>query len=108
VLQVGTVKPSRIQAWVKELSERFGPSTINTAFLVLQGILDLAVADEALRKSPAKSPAVQVPGHQASGIQIWEDTVIAALIVAHRDELRAIPELAASCGIREASCSAWR
>lgn len=59
------------------------------------------MADEALRKNPAKSPIVQVPGHHASDIQVWEDTLIVALITAHPDELRAIPELAASCGMRE-------
>jgi integrase len=100
-LQVQAVRPSRIQGWIKKLSERFGPSTITTAFLVLQGILDLAVADEAIRKNPAKSPVVQVPGYQESDITVWEDATVAAVIAAHPDALRAIPELAASCGMRE-------
>lgn len=99
--QVRTIKPSRIQGWIKDLSERFGPSTVITAFLVLQGTLDLAVADEAIKKNPAKSPAIQVPGHQASDVQVWDDPVILALIAAHPVSLRAIPELAASCGMRE-------
>jgi len=59
------------------------------------------VADEAIRKNPAKSPVVQVPGYQSSGIELWDDAVIIALADAHPDELRAIPELAASCGMRE-------
>lgn len=75
--------------------------TVIAAFLVLQGTLDLAVADEAIKKNPAKSPVVQVPGHQASDIQVWDDPVIIALIAAHPRSLRAIPELAASCGMRE-------
>ena len=83
------------------MSERFGPSTVITAFLVLQGILDLALADEAIRKNPAKSPVVQVPGHQASDIEVWEDAVSVALANAHPSQLRAIPELAASLGMRE-------
>lgn len=99
--QVGTIKPSRIQAWIGQLSERFEPSTVNASFLVLQGILDLAVADEAIKKNPAKSPVVQVPVHQASEIQVWDDQVIACLIDVHPDSLRALPGLAASCGMRE-------
>jgi integrase len=99
--QVRVIKPSRIQAWIGQLSERFEPSTVIVSFLVLQGILDLAVADEAVRKNPAKSPVVQVPVQQASEIQIWADEVIASLIDAHPDSLRALPELAASCGMRE-------
>jgi hypothetical protein len=68
--------------------------------LVLQGILDLAVADEEIKKNPAKSPVVQAPVFQALVIQIWADDV-ACLIDAHPDSLRALPELAASCGMRE-------
>jgi integrase len=100
-LQVKAVKPSRIQGWIKDLSERFEPSTIIASFLVLQGILDLAIADEAIRKNPAKSPVVQVPTHQASDVVVWKDEVVGAIIDAHPDELRAIAELAASLGMRE-------
>jgi integrase len=99
--QVRAVKPSRIQAWIGQLSERFEPSTVNTSFLVLQGILDLAVADEAIKKNPAKSPVVQPPVHQASEVCVWADEVIACLIDTHPDCLRALPQLAASCGMRE-------
>jgi len=100
-LQVRAVKPSGVQAWIKDLSERFGPSTVITAVLVLQGILDLAVADEAIRNNPAKSPVVRVPGRQVSDIEVWDDLVVVAVIEAHPDQLRAIPELAASLGMRE-------
>jgi integrase len=99
--QVRAIKPSHIQGWIGQLSERFEPSTVIASFLVLQGILDLAVADEEIKKNPAKSPVVQAPIHQAPEIQIWTDDVIACLIDAHPDSLRALPELAASCGMRE-------
>ncbi|MBV9095687.1 MAG: site-specific integrase [Streptosporangiaceae bacterium] len=99
--QVRAVKPSRIQVWISELNERFEPSTVITAFLVLQGILDLAVADDAIKDNPAKSPVVRSPVHQSSEIQVWDDQTIAVLIDAHPHALRAIPELAASCGMRE-------
>jgi hypothetical protein len=32
--QVRVIRPPLIQAWVVELSERFGPSTVNAALLV--------------------------------------------------------------------------
>jgi integrase len=99
--QVRIIRPSRIQAWIKDLSERFGPSTVITAVLVLQGVLDLAVADDAIKRNPVKSPVVHVPGHQASDIEVWGDEIVAAVIDAHPEELPAIPELAASLGMRE-------
>jgi predicted DNA-binding transcriptional regulator AlpA len=74
--QVRAIKPSRIQAWIGQLSERFEPSTVIASFLALQSILDLAVADEAIKKNPAKSPVVQTPVHQAPEIQVWADEVM--------------------------------
>jgi integrase len=100
--QIRAIKPSQIQAWIVQLSERFEPSTVITAFLVLQGILDLAVADGALKTSPAKSKVVRRPAHRSSEIQAWTDQAISRLIDAHPETLRALPELAASCGMREA------
>ena len=99
--QVRAIKPSRIQAWISELSERFEPSTIITSFLVLQGILDLAVADDAIRKNPAKSPVIRAPVQMASEVRVWGDRIVTCLIDTHPDSLRALPELAASCGLRE-------
>jgi integrase len=99
--QVRAIKPSQIQAWIGQLSERFEPSTVIAAFLALQGIFDLAVADDAMKSNPAKSKVVQPPAHQASEIRVWADEVIFCLIDAHPDPLRALPEFAASCGMRE-------
>ena len=98
---VRAIKPSQIQVWIVQLSERFGPSTVIAAFLVLQGILDLAVADSAIKASPAKSKVVRPPVHRSPKIQVWADQVIFCLIDAHPNSLRALPELAASCGMRE-------
>jgi integrase len=56
---------------------------------------------------PGKTPQTSPPKprkpsvHQASEIQVWADEVIACLIDAHPDSLRVLPELAASCGMRE-------
>jgi len=71
------------------------------AALILQSTLDLAEADEAINKNPAKAKIVQRPAHQQSDIQIWTDSAISCLIDAHPDHLRALPELAVSCGMRE-------
>jgi hypothetical protein len=42
--QVKSIKPSQIQEWLSDLRNRFEVSTVRTCFLVLQGVLDLAVA----------------------------------------------------------------
>ncbi|MEU7896921.1 site-specific integrase [Nonomuraea sp. NPDC049152] len=99
--QVKGIKPSDIQRWVSELSERFESSTVQTSFLVLQGVLELAVADDAIRKNPAKSSIVQVPKRVGEEVTAWPDERVHAMIDAHPEFLRALPIIAAACGLRQ-------
>jgi integrase len=100
--RANVIRPSQVQAWLTDLSARFGPSTVTTAFLIVQGVLDLAVAKSAMEKNPARSVTVRMPAYPETGVKAWDDAVVAAVIGAHPDELRLAPELAASCGLREA------
>jgi integrase len=74
---------------------------LRASFLVLQGVLNLAVADEAIKRSPAKSPIVQVPKRATEDIQAWADERVHAVIDAHPDLFRAIPIVGAACGLRQ-------
>jgi integrase len=99
--QVKSILPSHVQAWISDLNERYGPSTIETSFLVLQGVLELAVADEAIRKNPARSPIVQVPKRPGEELIAWSDERVHAVIHAHPALFRLVPIIAASCGLRQ-------
>ncbi|MFI6811873.1 tyrosine-type recombinase/integrase [Nonomuraea sp. NPDC050328] len=99
--QVKSIKPSQIQAWISDLSSRFETSTVYTAFLVLQGTLSLAVADEAIKRSPAKSPIVQVPKRTTEEIIAWSDQRVLAVIDAHSELFRLLPIIGAACGLRQ-------
>lgn len=88
--------PSRVlPRWVSTISSAL------EAFLVLQGILDLAVADEAIKHSPAKSPIVQVPKRAAEEIAAWSDERVHALIDAHPALFRLLPMRGAACGLQQ-------
>ncbi|HEX4818431.1 MAG TPA: site-specific integrase, partial [Nonomuraea sp.] len=99
--QVKTIKPSHVQTWISDLSSRFGTSTVQTAFLVLQGVFNLAVADEVIKHSPAKSPVVQVPKRSAEEIIAWSDERVSAVIDAHPQLFRLLPMIGAACGLRQ-------
>jgi integrase len=99
--QVKGLAPSQIQARIGELADTHGASTIATAFLIIQGVLDLAVADEAIKKNPAKSPVVQVPKWTGQKIVPWADESVYGVIDAHPEHLKPIPVLGAACGLRQ-------
>ncbi|WP_424533731.1 tyrosine-type recombinase/integrase [Sphaerisporangium viridialbum] len=98
--KVGSIRPSEIQESLTELSGRFEASTVITALLVLQGILDLALADEKIKRNPARSEIVKAPAHVHKDVIAWRDDVVWAIIDAHPDHLRAMPVLGAGCGMR--------
>ncbi|MFI6889123.1 tyrosine-type recombinase/integrase [Streptosporangium canum] len=98
--KVGSIRPSEIQEFLAELSERFQASTVITALLVLQGILSLALADEKIKKNPARSEIVKAPAHIHKDVVAWRDDIVQAIIDAHPAHLRAMPVLGAGCGMR--------
>jgi hypothetical protein len=53
--QVGKIRPSDVQAWLASLGQKFGKASTSGAFLVLSGLLSLAIADGLIRRNPADS-----------------------------------------------------
>jgi integrase len=98
---VKAIKPSAIQAWLAALDSRHGSSTAAGAYLVLQGCLDLAIADDQIKKNPTKSSVVSKPRAGIGGkVTPWTDAQASAVIDAHPDHLRLVAELMDSCGLR--------
>src|SRR5262249_46641365 len=98
---VKAIKPSDIQGWISELSQRRGPSTVAAGFLLIQGVLDLAVADESIRKTPTKSPIVHIPPPEERRVRAWSDESLYGVIDSHSTLFRPIPIVGAGCGLRQ-------
>jgi integrase len=105
--QVKVVKASEVQAWLARLAEQYDAATCAGAYLVLQGVFELAIADGLLKDNPARSIAVTKP-RTGTGRKItaWTDDQAGAVMDAHPDHLRLIPALMAGCGLRIAEALA--
>ena len=90
-----------------DLIQKVGSSTAATAYLVLRGSLELAVADDALKKNPADSPIVSKPRAGAGGaVQPWTDAQVLAFIDAHPAAFQLMPVVQAGCGLRWSEAAA--
>lgn len=99
---VRAIKPSDISTFQTKLAEQLGPSTVAGARLVVVGVLDLAVADDLIKKNPALSAVVQKVGTDTGEkIIAWSDERVFGVIDAHPDSLRLLPTIGATCGLRE-------
>jgi integrase len=99
---VASIKPSEIQGWLSQLGEQYEESTLVTAFLVLQGLLELAVVDGQRRDNPARSKAIDKPSSSRlrEKIRAWADETVNAITDFHPLRLRLVPVLMAGCGLR--------
>jgi integrase len=98
---VKSIRPSEIAVWLTELTAGFGPSTARSAFLVLFGCFELAVADEILKPNPAKSKVVKRPGIGDPEIVVWPEATVDSIVEAHPDRFLLIPIIGAGTGLRQ-------
>ena len=99
---VASIRPSEVQAWVRSRAEVLAPSTVEVVFRIFAAILNAAVDDRLIPRSPCAG--VRLP-RQASR-QVEPPTVeqIEALIDAMPDRYRALVVLAAGTGLRQGEC----
>ena len=99
---VASIKPGDIQAWLSALGEQYDESTLATSFVVLGGLLDLAVADGQRRTNPARSSIIDKPSTTRTGekLRAWADETVHTITDAHPAHLYLVPVLMAGCGLR--------
>jgi len=97
--QLGSIRPTEVQAWVKGLSSRLAPSTVERCYRYLAAIFAAAVADDLIRKSPCRG--VALPSRPVSRLVPWPTTDVHKAIDALPAHYRALGVLAATTGLRQ-------
>ena len=99
--RVKSVLPSEVLKWLQELGEAYSASTQETAYMILAGVLDLAVADGLRRDNPARSPIIPRPRVKTSPRDAWPASRIWLVTDEHPAPYRAVPACAAALGLRQ-------
>lgn len=101
--RVAGVKPSEVQEHLHGLSQTYSRTTRDLTKFVLGSILDLADADGLLKHgNPARSKVVTATKPVVGEItHVWSDKQVSQIIAAHPDWLRVLPQIGATCGLRE-------
>jgi integrase len=98
---VKSLLPSEIGVWLTDLMSAYGPSTARSAFLVLNGCLELAVADDLIKRNPAQSRIVKKPANKFSPVMAWSDETVDSIIEAHPEQFRFLPVIGSAAGLRQ-------
>lgn len=99
---IKAVKPSEIAEWLGGPLSSYSASVQQTAFFLLRGTFDLAVADGLRRDNPARSPIVQPPDNaDRKPRELWGMDLVWKVIDEHPEPYRAIPVCEAGLGLRQ-------
>ncbi|MFJ6483972.1 tyrosine-type recombinase/integrase [Streptomyces sp. NPDC091682] len=96
---VASIRPSDIQAWIKDRSQVLAPSTLAVTYAYLITPLQTAVRDRIIAGNPCEG--VRLPKQRKAEIVPLHSDAVRALIDAASDRYRALLLLAASSGLRQ-------
>lgn len=96
---LATIRPSEVQAWVKSLSDKLAPATVEVIYRYLAAIFRAAVDDRLIRESPCRG--IKLPKIEHPKVVPLETAAVQALVQAVPDRYRALVVLAAGTGLRQ-------
>ncbi|WP_017239529.1 tyrosine-type recombinase/integrase [Streptomyces sp. SS] len=94
-----SIRPSEVQAWVKDRSQVVAPSTLRTTYAYLVTVMHTAVRDRIIALNPCSG--VKIPEVRKAEIVPLHPDAVRALIEAAPDRYRAMILLAAASGLRQ-------
>ena len=98
---LAAIRPSQIQAWVRELSQTLAPRTVHELVRLLSSILKAAVEDERIVKNPCRSSSIRVPKPDDKPLIPWTIEQIAAMRAALPVRYLPLITLATGLGMRQ-------
>jgi integrase len=101
---IASIRPSTVQAMVSGFS--CAPSTASVVLSNVSSIFSAAVDDEIIAKNPCSAKSVKAPAATKEKFVPWTAEQVLAVVARHPEQYRAIPVLAAGCGLRQGECFA--
>jgi integrase len=97
--EIGRIRHSDVQAWVRRLSERLAPATVDRSYRWLAAIFRLAVNDDLIRRSPCF--AIKLPAKPDEKVEPLRREDVEALLEALPARYRALAVVGAGAGLRQ-------
>jgi integrase len=99
---VGSIKTSQIQEWISALAKSgLSSQYVRLIYANFKLIMDYAVSDNLIALSPCNSKAIKLPSRQRKKLEILTTEQIVRILYNFPLELRLIPLIGATCGLRQ-------
>lgn len=96
---LGAVRRSDVQGWVKQLSERLSPATVEVVYRYVAAIFRAAVDDRLIPSSPCSK--IPLPRREQRRVEPLSTEAVQALVAATPERYRALIVTAAGTGLRQ-------
>jgi integrase len=100
--QLGSIRRSDIQAWVKERTEVLSPGSVELVYRWVATIFKAAVSDRLIAVSPCQR--IALPKRDRHEVVPLEVEAVERLVAAMPERFRALIVLAAGTGLRQGEC----
>lgn len=100
-LEVRSIRPSTVQGWLRSRQAMCAPRYVRVMLANLSSILGAAVEDGLVTQNPCASASVRTPAVTKGRVVPWTHPRVEAVIDAHPPAYRAVPVVAAGCGLRQ-------
>ncbi len=100
-MELRAVRPSTVQAWLRGRQQACAPSFVRVILANLSAILSAAVEDGLIVTNPCRASSVKAPALDGAKIVPWTGERVAEVVAAHPEPYRAVPVVAAGCGLRQ-------
>lgn len=97
--QIKTVRPSQVQAWVKDRADELAPTTLRVVYTYLTSMFSLAVRDQLIASSPCDG-RIRLPQIERGSRVLPTPDQVHRLAELLPDRLAPMVYLAAGCGLR--------
>jgi integrase len=97
---VAAIKASDVVEWLRGPVSKLSGGVQETAYLMVAGTFDLAVADKLRHDNPARSPIVPVPHAEHAEREAWPVERVWLVRDEHPEPYRALVDCAAGLGLR--------
>ena len=99
--QLGRLRSSDVQAWVRGLQQTLSPATVEVVFSTLSTVLAAAVDDGCMAKNPATARSVRLPRKPSHKIVPWTDEEVVLLGRALPHRYAVLMPLITGLGLRQ-------
>lgn len=99
---IGSIRPSEVQAWVKDRADHLKPATVRLVYGYLRSVMRAAVDDRVITRDPCTK--IRLPKIDRGRVVPLEVAQVDAITATLPARYRALVTLAAGTGLRQGEC----